>query len=98
MKLGWFVGDFSPASFRTQDFEIACKRYQQGDKEPKHVHKVATEITLIAEGRVLMNGIEYSTNDIITQAPGEPTDFEVLENTITVVVKIPSVMGDKYLV
>jgi hypothetical protein len=29
--------------------------------------------------------------------PGEGTDFQVLEDTITVVAKVPSMLGDKYL-
>ena len=44
-----------------------------------------------------MNSIEYSEGDIIQIDPGDSTDFEVIEDTITVVVKQPSVKGDKYL-
>lgn len=96
MKWGWFAGDFSPVVVHSKDFEVACKHYKAGDKEARHVHKIAREITLIANGRVLMNGQEFATGDIIEIPPGESTDFVVLEDTITVVLKTPSVMGDKY--
>ena len=93
---GWFVGDFSPAAHRSATCEVAYKQYRAGEREDAHVHKVATEITAIVSGRVRMNGVEYTAGDIIVLAPGEPTDFEALEDTSNVVVKLPSVKGDKY--
>ena len=51
---------------------------------------------LIAMGRVMMNGKIFTAGDIILLEPGEAATFEVLEDAITVVVKAPSVMGDKY--
>ena len=43
-----------------------------------------------------MNGRTYGAGDIIVLEPGEATDFRALEKTTTVVVKMPSVLGDKY--
>ena len=43
-----------------------------------------------------MNGVEYEANDIILVEKKESTDFKVLADTITVVIKTPSVPGDKY--
>ena len=94
---GWFIGDFEPSVIRTKDFEVAIKKYKAGQKDSAHVHKVATEITVIAEGRVKINSVEYPSGSIVEIKPNEPSDFEVLEDTITVVVKIPSVSGDKYI-
>ena len=96
MKGGWFIGDFEPTCWRTRDFEVTCKHYEAGDVEARHVHRIATEITLIVLGQAMMNGQIFSTGDIIRLEPGEPTDFQALEDTITVVVKVPSVVGDKY--
>lgn len=98
MKGGWFVGAFSPTALASSACEVACKHYRAGDHEPTHLHKIATEVTLIASGRVRMNGVEYGAGDIIRIAPGEATDFHALEPTTTMVVKIPSVAGDKYMV
>ena len=95
---GWMVGDFDPTCLRTGACEVACKTYAAGDTEPAHVHRIATELTLIASGRVTMNGRTFETGDIIVLEPGEPTDFVAHEPTVTVVVKMPSVRGDKYLV
>ena len=98
MIKGWFVGDFEPTVISSKDFEVGVKRYKKGDSEAKHVHKVATEITVIVEGKVKMNDIEYVKDDIIKIGPNEPTKFECLEDAITVVVKTPSVMDDKYII
>jgi quercetin dioxygenase-like cupin family protein len=93
---GWFVGDFDKAIFRTKDCEVMVREYKAGDYEDKHLHKLATEITLIVRGKVLMNGKEYSEGDMIVMEPGEATDFKALTDTTNCVVKVPSVMGDKY--
>jgi hypothetical protein len=94
---GWFIGPFSPTLDPNTAFECALKKYHAGDKETKHYHRVATEYTVIATGRVRMNGIEYGPECIIEIKPGEATDFEALTDTITFVVKTPAVIGDKYL-
>lgn len=96
MKGGWFVGNFTPTCLRTDAVEVACKMYKAGAQETPHVHRVALEITLIAAGRVIMNGKIFTAGDIILLEPGEAATFQVLEDTTTMVVKAPSVMGDKY--
>jgi quercetin dioxygenase-like cupin family protein len=98
MFKGWVVGNFEPSLYTTDDVEVAVKNYKAGERDEKHYHKIATEITIISDGKVLMNGTLYSTGDIITIEPGEATDFEALEETITTVIKIPCVKDDKYLV
>jgi len=96
MTGGWFVGDFKPNALRTPAAEVCCKHYRAGDAEPRHVHRVATEVTLIVAGRVRMNNVEFRGGDIVRLEPGEATDFTALEDTVTVVVKTPSIVGDKY--
>ena len=96
---GWFIGNFEPSLFKTNDCEVAVKRYNKGDYEGHHYHKIATEYTVIINGRVKMNGIEYGAGSIITMEPNEVTDFECLEDgTVNVVVKIPGGNNDKYVV
>lgn len=97
MVRGWFVGDFTPTVVRTSAVEVAVQAYVKGQQEPRHVHRVATELTVIVSGRVTMNGVEYRAGDIVTIPPGRATDFVALEDVVTVVVKLPSVRGDKYL-
>ena len=63
MTGGWMVGDFEPSCLRTTACEVACKHYRAGVGEEAHVHRVATELTLIASGRVRMNGRIFATGD-----------------------------------
>ena len=95
-KLGWIIGNFEPSIVNTNLFEISIKKYSKGDYEQAHFHKIADEITVIITGKVLMNGKVYEAKDIILIEKEEPTDFKVISDTMTVVIKIPSSPGDKY--
>lgn len=95
---GWVVGDFEPNIIRSKDFEVMVRYYKKGDKEAKHVHKLADEITIIVSGKFVMNGDLLEAGDIVHLFAGDPTDFECLEDGSNTVIKTPSVMGDKYLI
>ncbi|WP_058088119.1 hypothetical protein [Aquabacterium parvum] len=97
MQGGWFAGDFTPTIVHSKDFEVAVKHYQAGAKEAKHHHKVAQEVTVISSGTVRMNGVTYGEGAIVVLEPGDMTDFEAITAATTVVLKTPSVAGDKYL-
>ena len=97
MVKGWFVGDFKPTVLNSKDFEVAVKKYNAGDYEEKHYHKVATEITVIVGGPVEMNGVIYNDGQIVVIEPGDATDFKALDTTTTVVVKVPSAKDDKFM-
>lgn len=97
MTKGWFVGDFTPTAFRTKDAEVAVKFYKKDDFEAAHFHKIATELTLIIKGRVLINKSEFKKGDIILIERGESAEFRALQDSITCVVKMPSAKNDKFL-
>ncbi len=96
MTKGWFVGDFAPVALRSKDAEVAVKTYPAGAHEARHRHDVATEATLILSGRARMGDRIHEAGTIVVIEPGEATDFEALTDVVTVVVKTPSVAGDKY--
>lgn len=96
MTRGWFVGRFSPTALTCDGAEVAVQSYAAGAREARHLHKVATEVTLILSGEARMNGTLYGSGDIVVIDPGEPMDFEALTDVTTVVVKSPCVFGDKY--
>ena len=97
MIKGWFIGNFEPTLLKTNDVEVAVKKYKKGDYEEKHYHKIATEITVVVSGKVKMNGVVYKAEDIIVIEPNEAADFEALENTVCSVVKYPGANDDKYI-
>lgn len=96
MVKGWFVGDFSPAALRTAAAEVAVKSYKAGDREDRHLHKIAVEVTVVLNGTVEMCDRRLGPGDIIKLSPGEATAFSAVTDVTTVVVKLPSVTGDKY--
>jgi len=97
MTNGWFIGDFEPSLFKTKEFEVAVQRFDAGEHVDWHVHKVATEYTVIVSGKAEVNGRSVAEGDIIVFAPGEGADFRPITQVVTAVVKTPCVKGDKYL-
>lgn len=98
MVRGWFVGPFEPSACATDAVEVAIQSYRAGDAEPRHVHRVATEISVVVSGDVRMGERRLGAGDIVVLAPGEPTDFEAVTDAVVAAVKLPAVLGDKYLV
>ena len=94
---GWFIGNFTPTLYSTNDVEVSIKKYSKGQKENAHFHKIATEFTVIVTGEVKMSNQVFKSGDIIKILPGISTDFEAISEVVTVVVKIPGATNDKYL-
>lgn len=97
MLKGWFVGDFEPTLYRTQDVEIAVKHYGAGEHEASHHHEIATELTVIVTGAARMRDRELGPGDIVVLTPGEVSDFTALTEVTLVAVKLPGASNDKYV-
>lgn len=95
-RKGWVVGDFVDSLFRTKDVEVAIKRYRKNDVEPKHVHKITKEFTIVVYGAISMNGEIFHEESIIVVEPGESVEFKSITDSITCCIKSPSIPGDKY--
>jgi len=95
MVKGWFIGDFEPSVLRSRACEVAVKTYVAGDCEALHHHPIATEVTVVVSGTVEMLGRRWGAGEIIVLEPGEATGFRACTPAVCVVVKTPSVIGDK---
>lgn len=95
---GWFIGNFEPSIEKNTNAEVAIKKYKAGDSEKEHLHKIASEITVILSGSVIMFNTIFSDGDIILIEPGESTAFKAITDVTTVVVKTPSIKDDKYFI
>lgn len=95
---GWVVGNFSPTLLQTNDFEVAVKSYVSGDYEARHVHKIATEYSIVVTGKYRMNDTVLEAGDIVTLTPGVDADFLCLEPGKVAVIKVPSVANDKFII
>ncbi len=96
MTGGWFVGNFTPSVFDFPDLEVGYKKHLKGEKWPVHIHKIATEATLIIRGKMKIQNRILSDGDIFVIQPWEVADPEFLEDCEVVIVKMPSIPGDKY--
>ena len=95
---GWFIGDFPEAVVRTKDFEVCWQANPAGARDTPHLHKIITEVQLITQGRMVINGVEFGPGDIYVSEPGEEYRAHYLEDTRVVAVKFPSIPTDKYLI
>jgi len=96
MKGGWFVGDFEPCAVRTAEAEVGYKVHKRGEQWPKHYHAKAIEVTYLVKGRMMIQGMVLESGDVFTLMPNQIADPEFFEDCEVIVVKIPSVIGDKY--
>lgn len=92
---GWFVGNFEPTIFATNDFEVSVKFFEAGDREPLHKQILATELTAVISGIVQMNSKEFRVGTIIEFKPGEACEFLSVTDATLVCVKFPSIPNDK---
>lgn len=93
---GWFIGDFDPALLKTKGFEVGYKCHEKGSEWGHHYHAIATEYNFLVKGKMIMNGQEINTGDLFIIEPGEISRSEFLEDCHVVVIKTPSIPGDKY--
>jgi quercetin dioxygenase-like cupin family protein len=98
---GWFIGDFEPSILRTKDFEVGILSHHKGEYWPAHYHKEAIEYNVLLSGDM---SIIHHDESVTYLKPGDVFAFEKGEVSAPVfhadckilVVKVPSVIGDKY--
>lgn len=95
---GWFIGNFEPSILKTKDFEIGIIKHTKGEKWPKHYHAKADEFNVLLNGRMIINQKELNSGDIFVIQKMEIADPAFIEDCEILVIKIPSVPGDKYVV
>ncbi len=92
---GWVVGNFEPSLFINETVEVGVKNFQAGEYEASHKQLIATEITIVTDGEILLGGIAFSKGEIALIPPGEFADFLSITDSTLVVLKFPSIPDDK---
>lgn len=95
---GWFIGDFEPSAYRTKDFEVCYKIHPKGEKWPTHCHEHSIEINYLIRGCMRINDVLLEAETIFILEKGEFAKPEFLEDCELIVVRVPSVPGDKIIV
>ena len=98
MIRGWFIGDFEPCVYRTREFEVGVLTHRKNEQWDEHYHKIANEINVLIEGKMIINGVHIEAGDIFIIKPNESSAPVFLEDCKIVCVKTPSVIGDKYAI
>ena len=92
---GWFVGNFEPAMYKTSQFEAGVLIHKAGESWPAHYH-TGVEINCLLAGTIKMHNMILEPGTVFMIEPFEVADPEFLTDCVVVVVKTPSVPGDKY--
>jgi hypothetical protein len=87
---GWFVGNFDPAAYKTDQFEVSYKSHPKGESWDLHYHHTVTEINLLVRGEMILQGRNLKSGDIFILEPFEIADPEFLQDCEIVCVKVPS--------
>lgn len=98
MKGGWFIGNFEPTAYKTEEFEVCYKTHYKGESWDSHYHKIGTEINYLIKGKMILSGTELNGGDIFIIHPNEVAIPIFLEECELIVVKTPSIPNDKYIV
>ena len=96
MKRGWLIGDFEPSVLKTKQFEVGMLTHKKGEKWTAHYHKEAVEFNIIIKGHMIIQDTELVTGDIFVIDKYEVANPVFLQDCTVLVVKVPSVPGDKY--
>jgi hypothetical protein len=97
-KGGWYVGNFEPSAFKTEDFEVCYKIHKMGEKWDKHYHKVSTEINFLIDGEMIIQDKKIVSGDVFTIYPYEIADPEFITDCKLIIIKTPSNINDKFLI
>jgi quercetin dioxygenase-like cupin family protein len=93
---GWFIGDFEPSLLRTKDFEVGVLTHQKGEYWAPHYHKESVEYNVLVQGKMTIQSKELNSGDVFVFEKGEVANPVFLEDCVVVVVKVPSIPGDKF--
>jgi len=98
MYRGWFAGAFAPTAYKTNLFEVGVLTHKAGEFWAPHYHKECDEINYLLEGEMTLNGISLVAPVIFVIYKNEIAEPTFLTDCKIVVIKTPSVPGDKYIV
>lgn len=93
---GWFVGDFDKTAYRTASCEVSYKEHAAGEYWAAHYHKLGDEINYLISGTMEINGERLEAPVVFLIEKGEISRPTFITDVKLVVVKVPSIPGDKY--
>lgn len=94
-KRGWFIGNFQPSILRTREFEVSIISHKMNEETFPHFHRASTEINVVVQGTLMVNGHKIETGDIFVYHAFEVSNVRFLTDSVLCVVRVPSAPDDK---
>jgi len=94
---GWLVGSFSPALFFRDNIEVGIKTLKAGFEDEAHYHNKSTEYNILIKGHLLQNGADIEEGSIFIFRPGEVSKTTAISDSLILVIRDGSGIGDKHL-
>lgn len=95
---GWFIGDFENTAFKTDACEVSYRKHPAGEIWDLHYQEKITEINLLVNGEMILQGTKLIAGDIFTLYPYEIADPIFLTDCYVICVKVPGIRNDKVIV
>ncbi len=93
------MGPFTPSAFDTNCCEVSLKLHPAGEQWPTHYHRWVTEINLLIDGTMVIQGRQLEAGTIFVLEPYEIADPLFLTDCRIICVKVPGNAGnDKVIV
>ena len=94
---GWFIGNFEPSVYKTNNFEVGHLFIKKGEITPVHYHNNHMEINYIIEGKMSINNKILEKGDIFLFDKNVISSSFFYEDTQLICIKTPSLPGDKII-
>lgn len=95
---GWLVGDFYPSILKHKDLEVGIAFHAKNEPTQNHYHTSSDEYNIIVSGKMNVNGKVMEKGAIFIYEKMDVSDCSFLEDTILVIIRIPSAPLDKVIV
>ena len=92
---GWLIGNFSPAIFKTRQFELGLLTHNKNEKWDYHYHAYMGEINVLLEGNMFINNRQIHKGEIFYIPENQLTCPNFIEDCKILCIKVPSIVGDK---
>lgn len=97
MKGGWMIGNFDPSILKTTSFEVGVHKYTKGQYWAPHFHQHMDEYNYMIRGTMKIKEQIVTEGDYFIISRGEIANPEFITDCEVLIIKTPSVPGDKVI-
>ena len=94
MELGYFIGDFNPTVYRTNNVELSIKTLTAGTLDSCYYRKKDTQIVCVLSGTIECFERILGKGDIVSFRPGDMISLFALEDAEILITRLPGTKND----